>query len=233
MAFCEKPVRKQSDRSEINSFVLRGGRLTNLQQNALDRWYATYAIEFTSGLIDLEKVFGNRNPVIIEIGFGMGVSTAEIAAKFPDNNYLGIEVFLAGVGKLLDEIEERKLKNIRIIRFNAVDVLKEMIEDNSIAGFHIFFPDPWPKKKHHKRRLVQQELLELLTKKLLPGGYIYTVTDWEPYAEWMVDEFSKVKDLGSPHAGFSPPIEWRPRTKFEKKGLKKEHLIRELWYEKL
>ncbi|NQT60441.1 MAG: tRNA (guanosine(46)-N7)-methyltransferase TrmB [Bacteroidetes bacterium] len=222
------------DKKSIRSFVLRGGRLTGLQKNAIEKYSGKYCIPFdTSCPLHAETIFNNSNPLIIEIGFGMGVTTASIAASFPGNNYLGIEVFLSGIGKLLHEINSKKLDNVRIIRFNAVDVLQEMIPDNSISGFHIFFPDPWPKKKHNKRRLVQKDFIEIMLKKLVPGGYIYTATDWTPYAEWMLKEFNTVEGLvNNSTKGYCDPVSWRPSTKFEQKGLDKKHTIHEIWVEK-
>ena len=222
------------DKKHIRSFVLRGGRLTKLQKNAIEKYSDTYCIPFNSACpLQTESTFNNSNPLIIEIGFGMGVTTASIASSFPKNNYLGIEVFLSGVGKLLHEIHSKKLDNVRIIRFNAVEVLQEMVPDNSITGFHIFFPDPWHKKKHNKRRLVQKDFIEIMQKKLIPGGYIYAVTDWTPYAEWMLEEFNKVNSLvNSAKNGYCDPVAWRPLTKFEQKGLAKNHSIHEIWVKK-
>jgi tRNA (guanine-N7-)-methyltransferase len=222
------------DKKSIRSFVMRGGRLTDLQKNAIEKYSETYCIPFDPGCqLKAESVFNNNNPLIVEIGFGMGVSTASIASSFPKNNYLGIEVFLSGIGKLLHEIHSKKLDNVRIVRFNAVEVLQEMIPDNSIAGFHIFFPDPWHKKKHNKRRLVQKKFIEIMLKKLITGGYIYAATDWTPYAEWMLEEFNKVEGLvNNAENGYCNPVHWRPETKFEQKGLAKKHSIHEIWVEK-
>lgn len=213
---------------------MRGGRLTSLQKNAIEKYSDMYCLPYKNECsFQAETVYNNNNPLVIEIGFGMGVSTASIASAFPQNNYLGIEVFLSGIGKLLHEIHAKKLDNVRIIRFNAVEVLQKMIPDNSIAGFHIFFPDPWHKKKHNKRRLVQKEFIEIMQQKLIPGGYIYAVTDWTPYAEWMLEEFKKVTGLvNSAEDGYCKPVSWRPLTKFEQKGLAKSHLIHEIWVEK-
>ncbi|MBL7007314.1 MAG: tRNA (guanosine(46)-N7)-methyltransferase TrmB [Spirochaetia bacterium] len=222
------------DKKSIRSFVLRGGRLTELQKNAIEKYSDSYCIPFKTGLsLQSESIFNNKNPLTIEIGFGMGVTTASIAALFPEINYLGIEVFLSGVGKLLNEIHTQKLDNVRIIRFDAVEVLQEMILDNSIAGFHIFFPDPWQKKKHNKRRLVKKEFIELMQRKLVPGGYIYVVTDWTPYAEWILEEFEKVDGLVNYASnGYCDPVSWRPITKFEQKGIAENHTIYEIWIEK-
>lgn len=223
----------KDDKNSIRSFVLRGGRLTNLQKNAIEKYGKKYCLPFTSRILQVEEVFQNTNPLIVEIGFGMGVTTSIIAETFPENNYLGIEVFESGIGRLLHEINARSLKNIRILRFNAVDVLQDMIQNNSITGFHIFFPDPWPKKKHHKRRLIQKDFIVIMLEKLIPGGYIYSVTDWTHYAEWMLEEFNQVEGLiNISKTGYCEPVKWRPSTKFEQKGLDKNHTIHELWYEK-
>jgi tRNA (guanine-N7-)-methyltransferase len=141
-------------------------------------------------------------------------------------------VFLNGFTKLLSAAGLQDIQNLRLMRFDAVEVLETMIADNSIAGFHIFFPDPWPKKKHHKRRLIQLPFAQLLAKKLAPNGYIYCVTDWEEYAYQMLEVFDEVKDLVNPHNGFSPPRSWRPTTGFEEKGIRKNHRISEVWVEK-
>jgi tRNA (guanine-N7-)-methyltransferase len=182
--------------------------------------------------IDFEKTFGNKNPVVIEIGFGMGAATALIAEKNPQTNYLGIEVYRLGIGKLLWEIDKRKLANIRIIEGDAAEVLPVRIGENSAAGFHIFFPDPWPKKRHHKRRLIKRPFTDILASRLAPGGYIYMVTDWEDYGDWALAELSATPDLRNKYSGFAPPQDWRPETKFERKGIDKQHQVRELFFEK-
>jgi tRNA (guanine-N7-)-methyltransferase len=184
------------------------------------------------GFLDYAGIFGNGRPVTIEIGFGMGAATALIARDNPEKNYLGIEVYRPGIGKLLWEIEKRGLKNIRIIEHDAVEVLERMISPNSAAAFHVFFPDPWPKKRHHKRRLVQRPFTDLLADRLCPGGYIYMVTDWAEYGDWALKEFSATADLVNPFGGFASPRNWRPETKFERKGLDKQHQVRELYFEK-
>jgi tRNA (guanine-N7-)-methyltransferase len=187
--------------------------------------------------VDFRALFGNDHPLVAEIGFGMGRATAEIAEEHPGINYLGIEVHPPGIGKLLWEIERRRLSNLRIIEGDAAEVLPELTADCSLSGFHIFFPDPWPKKRHHKRRLVTRPFTDLLQGKLLPGGYLYMVTDWAPYGDWALRELSATPGLtnpygGPPFAGFAPPLDWRPKTKFEEKGLAKNHEIRELFFRK-
>lgn len=216
----------------IKTFVLRTGRMTEGQKRNYEAFYQKWCIPYTESLIGFKTIFQNDNPVIIEIGFGMGTATAQIAEDNPDKNYLGIEVFKAGVGKLLGEIEEKKLNNLRIIEHDAIEVLENMINDESVDGFHIFFPDPWQKKRNHKRRLVRRPRTDLLSKKLKKGGYIYMVTDWENYAEDAFEQLSETPNLKSKYEKFAPSQSWRPTTKFEKKGLKKEHVINELIFEK-
>jgi tRNA (guanine-N7-)-methyltransferase len=189
-----------------------------------------FVIPYTGVPRDFRADFGNDNPITVEIGFGMGQATAEIAARNSENNYLGIEVFRAGVGKLLWEIERRSLANIRIVERDAAEVLARMIAPESVSAFHVFFPDPWPKKKHHKRRLIQRPFTEILAARLAPGGYVYMVTDWEDYAVSALAELSTTAGLENPYAGFAPRREWRPATKFEQKGLLDNRVIRELYF---
>jgi tRNA (guanine-N7-)-methyltransferase len=222
----------EDGKRSIKSFVLRGSRLAPYQKEALESYSDQYVLPFQERLLDFSEVFGNSNPVILEIGFGMGHTTERIATQMPLSNFLAIEVFLNGFTKLLSAVGRQQISNLRLMRFDAVEVLKTMIPDGSISGFHIFFPDPWPKKKHHKRRLIQLPFAELLAKKLSPGGYIYCVTDWEEYAYQMIEVFDSVETLYNPHGGFSPPHSWRPTTGFEEKGLRKSHVINEIWVEK-
>ena len=214
----------------IRTFVLRKGRITEAQKKAYTEYAPRWCIPYKAQQLSFKEIFANDHPVIIEIGFGMGVATAEIAAQHPEINYIGIEVFQAGVGKLLNEIEQRSLKNIRIIEHDAIEVLQYMIPDTSIAGFHIFFPDPWQKKKHHKRRLLHRPRTELLAQKLQEDGYLYMVTDWYDYAEDAFAELSATGKLRSKYERFAPPQPWRPKTKFEQKGLNKAHPITELMF---
>lgn len=216
----------------IKTFVLRTGRMTDGQRRNYENFSKKWCIPYSEKKIDFTVLFKNNSPVIIEIGFGMGTATAQIAEDNPDKNYLGIEVFKAGVGKLLGEIEEKKLNNLRIIEHDAIQVLENMINDECIDGFHIFFPDPWQKKRNHKRRLVRRPRTDLLSRKLKKGSYIYMVTDWENYAEDAFEQLSETPNLKSKYEKFAPSQSWRPTTKFEKKGLKKEHIINELIFEK-
>ena len=219
-------------RRKIRSFVRRSGRLSTSQKHALSAYRDIYCVNITNKKIDPYAVFRNNNPLIVEIGFGMGHATIELAERFPDYNFLGIEVHVPGVGKILDEINKREIKNLRVIQDDAVEVLDRMIPNNSIRGFHIFFPDPWPKKKHHKLRLLQPEFVHKLAIGLQLGGYIYAVTDWEDYAQQILHVFNEEPLLVNPNGGFAPPIEWRPKTSFQRKGEEKQHMIREVWAEK-
>ena len=213
----------------IKSFVLRSGRMSNAQEKSYNKG-GKFLIPFSEEVTDFSFYFGNKYPLTVEIGFGMGMATAEIAEANPGNNYLGIEVFRAGIGKLLWEIEKRSLTNIRIIEHDAVEVIEKMFTSVSVSAFHIFFPDPWPKKRHHKRRLVQKPFAELLASRLRPGGYLYMASDWEDYAEEAIKVFSSIPELHNPYGdSFAQGFSWRPLTKFEKKGLDKNHTIREIY----
>lgn len=215
----------------IKSYALRSNRLDDEQRRIVLDNYERYCVTFQDGPADPAGFFTDPSkPVIVEIGFGMGTSTQVIARERDQFNYLCLEVYLVGFVKLLRDISRLGLDNIRLMRFNAVDVLERMIPDSSIAGFHIFFPDPWPKKRHHKRRLIQPDFVHLLASKLRKDGYIYCVTDWEEYAQWMLEVLSGEALLENPYDGFCPPVAWRPMTKFEKKGLDKDYRINELWF---
>jgi tRNA (guanine-N7-)-methyltransferase len=168
----------------------------------------------------------------VEIGFGMGHVTVELARTYPEYNYLGIEVYPPGVGRVLNAIHTMNLENLRVIQADAAQVLESMIPAESIHGFHIFFPDPWPKKKHHKRRLLQAGFLHTIAGRLQPGGCFYAVTDWEDYAEQILEAVAGEELLVNPYNAYAPPRQWRPKTSFQRKGEQKEHSIREIWAEK-
>ncbi|MCR5290755.1 MAG: tRNA (guanosine(46)-N7)-methyltransferase TrmB [Treponema sp.] len=205
--------------------------MTAAQERDYNELSPTWCIPFDENqLLDFSTVFGNTNPVTIEIGFGMGTATAEIAAANPDINYLGIEVHKPGVGRLLGEIKRRNLRNIKIIQYDAMEVLEKMIPDNSVRAFHIFFPDPWPKKRHHKRRLLTRPRTNLLARKLASGGYLYFVTDWREYGEWALEELRQTEGLQNSYTDFAEHQKWRPETKFEKKGLAADRIISELYF---
>ncbi|MDR2964964.1 MAG: tRNA (guanosine(46)-N7)-methyltransferase TrmB [Treponema sp.] len=213
------------------SYVIRAGRFTDAQKNAYDKLSKRFIIPFSEEKICFNNLFGNSNNNIMEIGFGMGISTAVIAEASPDKNYLGIEVHKPGIGRLLWEIENRNLANIRIIEFDAVQVIEKMIPQASLDGVHLFFPDPWPKKKHRKRRLIQRPFTNKLALCLKPGGLLYMATDWEDYAMHALEELNATSGLKNKYSNFAPPQEWRPKTKFEEKGLAKGHAIKELLFE--
>jgi tRNA (guanine-N7-)-methyltransferase len=204
--------------------------MSDAQRRSYDTLFPKYGVPFEKSLLNYPELFGAEKPVIIEIGFGMGIATAQISQDNPDVHYVGVEVHRPGIGRLLWEIERRELKNIRIIEHDGVEVLEAMIADHSVAGFHIFFPDPWRKKRHHKRRLITRPFTGVLAAKLQPSGYIYIVTDWPDYASWALAELSATPGLANCCAGFAPPQEWRPKTKFEQKGLDKNHQIYELLF---
>ena len=218
--------------SGIKSYVLRSGKITIAQKRSYEKLSGVFCLQINKELsIDYNSVFGNSNPVIIEIGFGSGTATAQIAEKNPEINYLGIEVYKSGIGKLLWEIDKRGLKNVRIIEGDAVEVIK-MLPKNAAKGFHIFFPDPWPKKRHHKRRLIIRPFTNALCNCLIDNGYIYMTTDWEDYANWAMTELMATPLLFNQYNDFSPAQDWRPQTGFERKGLEKNHKIHELFFRK-
>ncbi len=216
----------------IRTFVLRSGRMTESQQRDYKTLSGRWCLPFSYNPVNYTDVFENAEPVVIEIGFGMGQATARIAAENPSVNYIGIEVHRPGVGRLLGEIEKRGLRNIRIIEHDALEVLEYMTADNSVSAFHVFFPDPWPKKRHHKRRLMQRPHTDLLAAKLSRGGYIYMATDWEPYAQSALRELEMTDGLKNTVDGFAPRRVWRPETRFEVKGLNADRDIYELFFEK-
>lgn len=216
----------------IHTFVLRAGRMTEAQKRDYVIHSARWCLPYQETILNFTDVFENTSPVTIEIGFGMGKATAIIALDNPDKNYLCIEVHRAGVGRLLGEIEKKGLRNIRIIEYDALEVLEYMIPDSSVASFHIFFPDPWQKKRHHKRRLVQRPRTDLFERKLAQQGEIYMVTDWEPYGEEAYFELTSTPGLESAYEGFAPRQGWRPETRFEEKGKEANHEIYELIFRK-
>lgn len=223
----EQPLRR-----EIRTFVLRSGHFTPAERKNYEELHGDFCIPYEKKMIDFQSVFGNARPTVIEIGFGMGKATALIAQQHPDINYIGIEVHKPGVGKLLGEIRERGLTNLRIIEHDAMEVLADQIGDESVAAFHIFFPDPWQKKRHCKRRLIQRPRTDLLARKLISGGYLYFVTDWLPYAEFGLAELTATAGLKNRYGGFAPRQEWRPETRFEQKGLDANRVITEVLFEK-
>ncbi|MGN0728455.1 tRNA (guanosine(46)-N7)-methyltransferase TrmB [Treponema sp.] len=219
-------------RRPVRTYVIRMGRMTENEKRSYEELHHVWCIPFEHRTLNFTDVFNNTNPVTMEIGFGMGHATAQIAQENPGMNYIGSEVHIPGVGRLLGEIKKRQLKNLYLIEYDALEILETMIPDNSLAGFHIFFPDPWPKKKHHKRRLLQRPRTDLLVAKLAPGGYIYFATDWEEYALSALDELSCTEGISNRYERFAPHQEWRPRTKFEQKGIDAGREIFELFFVK-
>jgi len=211
---------------EIKSYVLRQGRTTPSQQRALDELFPRFGIPYSNSFINPRDIFSRAAPLVLEIGSGMGETTAEIAQQNPAIDFIAIEVHGPGVGSLLKKIDALELKNLRVIRHDAVQVLEAMIPDGLLAGIHLFFPDPWPKKRHHKRRLVQPQFAALAARKLAPGGYLHAATDWPEYAAQMDEIFSSSsffeKDLQERKT--------RPVTKFERRGIGLGHPVRDLLF---
>ncbi len=208
----------------IRSFVLRQGRLTKGQQRALETLWPSFGMEYAPHPLDLAALFGRTiSPKILEIGFGMGDSTAKIAQAMPDSDFLGVEVHTPGVGGLLKLIGELDLHNLRIIQHDAVEVLQHMLPDASLDGVHIFFPDPWHKKRHHKRRLIQAEFVKLLCSKLKVGGYLHVATDWQEYAEWVLAILQAEPQLANSASEYAAKPDCRPLTKFEQRGIRLGH----------
>ena len=212
----------------VRSYVLRQGRMSEAQHRAVDVLYPQFGLAWTGQPLEAARIFGRSAPLVLEIGSGMGETTAAIAAAQPHTDFIAVEVHLPGVGALLKRIGEQGLANLRVIRHDAVEVLQRMIAPNSLAGIHIYFPDPWPKKRHHKRRLVQPPLVALAASRLAPGGYLHLATDWVPYAEHMLEVVSAEPLLANTAAGYAPRPAHRPQTKFETRGLKLGHEVRDL-----
>lgn len=216
---------------QIKSYVLRAGRMSRAQRKSYDELFPDNSIQYENSIIDLNKIFPKQE-VIVEIGFGMGDATWQIAKENPNKAYIGIEVHTPGVGRLLHQMHLNSVPNVKVIEHDAVEVIDNMLPENSISGIHIFFPDPWQKKKHHKRRLIQVEFIKKILEVVKPGGYIYIVTDWVEYAEHIMEVFSKIEGIENPYDGYATAQDWRPRTKFEKKGLDKDHVINEILFRK-
>ena len=212
----------------VRSFVLRQGRMSPAQQRALDTLLPRLGINYAPAPLDFAATFGRSAPVILEIGFGMGETTAAIAAAHRGHDFLGLEVHGPGVGALLNRIEAAGLSNVRVIQHDAVDVIAQMIPAASLAGIHVYFPDPWPKKRHHKRRLLQPAFVHALAHRLAPGGYLHAATDWDDYAQEILATLSAETLLANTAADFAPRPAWRPQTKFETRGLKLGHGVRDL-----
>lgn len=223
---------KQQEYGHIKSFVSHRAHMTPSQKEAFERLLPVWGVEYQNQALDLAALYKREAPTILEIGFGMGETTLKIAQARPEDNFLGVEVFPSGVGSLLRRIDDNNVDNIRIIQHDAVEVVRDMLLPDSLAGVHIYFPDPWPKKRHHKRRLIQAPFIELLTSRLAKGGYIHCATDWEHYAHQMMEVLSANTQLSNQHDGFAPRPDYRPLTKFENRGLKLGHGVWDLIFTK-
>ena len=228
----KNPVPEEHKRS-IRSFVLRQGHMTAAQQRAIDTLWPRFGIDYCRHTVDLDACFGRSNPKVLEIGFGMGTATAEIAKRLPDTDFLAVDVHGPGVGNLLKLIEEGQLGNIRVMRHDAVEVVEDMLADGSLDGIHIFFPDPWHKKRHNKRRLVQAPFVAKLLPKLKSGGYIHMATDWEEYAAQMLEVLGGFAELQNTVDGYAPTPDYRPETKFEARGKRLGHGVWDLVFKKI
>jgi tRNA (guanine-N7-)-methyltransferase len=216
-------VTDRPQHGHIRSFVLRQGRVSNAQARSVEALMPRFGIAYRPALLDLDAAFGRAAPKVLEIGFGMGETTAAIAGAHPETDYLGLEVHTPGVGSLLKQIAEAGLTNVRIIQHDAVEVVRDMIAPGKLAGVHVFFPDPWPKKRHHKRRLLQPPFVALLAQRLAPGGYFHCATDWEEYAQQMLEVLTGEPSLENTAADFAPRPDYRPLTKFEQRGRRLGH----------
>lgn len=216
----------------IRSFVVRAGRMSPKQERGLTEGMARHGVAYTPAPLDFATTFSRNARTILEIGFGMGATTADIAAAHPDTNYLAVEVHPPGVGSLCNLLDDQALTNVKVIQHDAVEVLNHMIAPGSLAGIHIYFPDPWHKARHNKRRLVQPALVSLLASGLAPEGYLHLATDWVPYAEHMLEVLSAEPLLKNTSADYASRPSWRPETKFERRGLKLGHEVRDLLFTK-
>jgi tRNA (guanine-N7-)-methyltransferase len=230
MSDSNPPAPQPQHRAPIKSFVKRAGRMGSGQQRALEVLGPRYVVPFTQTLPDWPSLFGRAAPTVLEIGFGMGGATAAIAAARPDADFIGVEVHEPGVGALLKLIDEKTLTNLRIVQHDAVEVLQHMVAPGSLAGVHIYFPDPWHKKRHHKRRLIQPDFVRHLVSHIAPGGYLHCATDWEPYAQQMLEVLSAEPALHNTCEAYAPRPEWRPLTKFEHRGMKLGHGVWDLLF---
>ena len=227
-----KPMFYDPTEHRIRSFVTRAGRLSTAQARAIETLGPQFCIPYVKAPLDVELVFGRSAPTIFEIGFGMGETTAKIAAGMPDKNFIGVEVHTPGVGSLLKLIGELGLNNLRLIQHDAVEVLTHMIAPASLAGAHVFFPDPWHKARHNKRRLLQAPLVNLLASRIAPGGYLHCATDWQEYAEQMLAVLSAEPALQNTAEAYAPRPDYRPVTKFENRGLRLGHGVWDLVFKK-
>lgn len=215
-------------RRSIRSFVVRAGRMGSGQVRAIELLGPAFMLPHSTQPVDWSAVFGRAAPRVLEIGFGMGGATASIAESLPGTDFIGVEVHTPGVGALLKLIDEKRLLNLRLIQHDAVEVLQHMVAPGTLAGIHVFFPDPWHKKKHNKRRLIQPGFVASLASRLAPGGTLHCATDWQPYAAQMLEVLSGEAALQNTADGYAPRPDYRPVTKFENRGLKLGHGVWDL-----
>jgi tRNA (guanine-N7-)-methyltransferase len=211
------------------SYRLRGVRITPAQQIARDTLWAKFGIEFQESLLDLSASFEKSQPLVMEIGYGMGEATWQIAKANPNTNYLGVEVHMPGVGKLMAKLNEFELTNVKLIERDVFEVFHFMIADGVLEGVHLYFPDPWPKKRHFKRRIVNQRFISEVAQKLKPGGYLHIATDWVPYAEWITEQFNETTLFTG---GVIDRPDSRPLTRFEGQGITKDHAVNDFMFYK-
>ncbi len=219
----------------VRTFVIRAGRMTPAQEKALDQQWPVYGLQIADGALDFATLFGREAPVVLEIGFGMGDSLLAMAQALPEQNFIGVEVHRPGVGRLLNNITKAGLSNVRVFKEDALDVLEHCVADASLDCLQLFFPDPWPKKKHHKRRMVQPDFVQKLRPKLKIGGCFHMATDWQPYAEHMMEVMSAAEGYRN-RAGegqYSPQPDSRPDTKFQRRGEKLGHGVWDLVFERI
>ncbi len=221
-------------RDSIRSYAIRSGRLTDLHKDAIKSLYPRYGLDWTPEVkVNSLSLFGKAAPLVVEVGFGMGIATALIAERLPDTCFLGLEVHAPGIGKLLSLVSEQGLPNVKVCRHDAIEVIDSMLAPGSVHGFHIFFPDPWPKKKHHKRRIMNPAFARLLASRLETGGYIYFVSDWEEYARETLELLGAQASLRNRYEEWAPRESWRPVTKFEQRAIEEGRIIREMEFLKL
>lgn len=225
-------IKPEFKKKPIRSYVIRSGRMTEGQRSAFEQWWPEYGLNLSAGKFDSQQTFGNQNPVIVEVGFGMGDSLLDMAKSTPEYNFIGIEVHPPGVGRIMSNAGLAGIKNLKVYMADAVDVLTDCFLDASIFRFQLYFPDPWHKKKHHKRRIVQPQFVQLVTQKLMPGGVIHMATDWQNYAEQMLEVLQQESAIQNSVESFSPRPDFRPITKFEKRGEKLGHGVWDLIFVK-
>jgi tRNA (guanine-N7-)-methyltransferase len=227
-----RPMLYDPTEHRIRSFVTRAGRLSTAQARAIETLGPKFCIPYEKTVLDATQAFGRAAPLVLEIGFGMGGTTAQIAADVPGKDFLGVEVHTPGVGSLLKLIGEQGLTNLRLVQHDAVEVVTHMITPGSLAGVHVFFPDPWHKARHNKRRLIQPQFVSLLASRLAPGGYLHCATDWQDYAEQMLAVLGAEPTLRNTADGYAPRPDYRPVTKFENRGLRLGHGVWDLVFVK-